>query len=458
MEIQNENQTVYTVGKSVNVLVLVTVLNMDDIKTSSDVSINIQYSKILSFVKSFHYWSNRSLPCDIEDYNSSKFIISCRISKEQNYNTSAIFEFYVGNGLLEDSVEFLISSHSSSRISNNVTLYLPVVSRSHVIVIGKGSPDELILKLQNESIKTEHKIVFTYIIFNEGPSTLENSSMFISYPELPGVLDMNGLMIESNPKDASKYICTLKMQGEIGSTLVDKINEEQNIQLICNGVHPYCTNIVCKFQNIGPRMSVTLNINMLLTVHGNRFQQLRHVKLQSTSVYRNKTEEKDWDEIILFTKSNRKSKVIIDVFNVDMNYEEVRDMQMWIIIVSGAGGIVVFLIISLFMFKVGFFRRLDNEDLQLRKANWKLRIAETNQDQDINRTRQHFHRRNRHTINNACFSSNVDDDETHVLIPYANDSVTGPSDEDISSISSNMSEESGYLEPIKTRKQRVFVK
>ncbi|XP_052095150.1 integrin alpha-4-like isoform X2 [Mytilus californianus] len=458
MEIQNENQTVYTVGKSVNVLVLVTVLNMDDIKTSSDVSINIQYSKILSFVKSFHYWSNRSLPCDIEDYNSSKFIISCRISKEQNYNTSAIFEFYVGNGLLEDSVEFLISSHSSSRISNNVTLYLPVVSRSHVIVIGKGSPDEVILKLQNESIKTEHEIVFTYIIFNEGPSTLENSSMFISYPELPGVLDMNGLMIESNPKDSSKYMCTLKMRGEISSTLVDKINKEQNIQLICNGVHPYCTNIVCKFRNIGPRTSVTLNINMLLTVHGNKFQQLRHVKLQSTSVYRNKTEEKDWDEIILFTKSNRKSKVIIDVFNVDMNYEEVRDMQMWIIIVSGAGGIVVFLIISLFMFKVGFFRRLDNEDLQLRKANWKLRIAEANQDQDINRTRQHFHRRNRHTINNACFSSNVDDDETHVLIPYSNDSITGPSDEDISSISSDMSEESGYLEPIKTRKQRVFVK
>lgn len=136
MEIQNENKTVYTVGKPVNVFVIVTVLNMDDIKTTPrDVSINIQYSKTLSFVKSFHYRTNRSLPCDIED-NISKFIISSRISTERNYNTSAIFEFYVGNGLLEDSVEFLISSHSSRRVSNNVTLYLPVVSRSHVTVIG----------------------------------------------------------------------------------------------------------------------------------------------------------------------------------------------------------------------------------------------------------------------------------------------------------------------------------
>ncbi|XP_063422248.1 integrin alpha-4-like [Mytilus trossulus] len=459
MEIQNENKTVYTVGKPVNVFVIVTVLNMDDTKTTPrDVSINIQYSKTLSFVKSFHYWTNRSLPCDIEDYNSSKFIISSRISTERNYNTSAIFEFYVGNGLLEDSVEFLISSHSSSRISNNVTLNLPVVSRSHVTVIGKGSPDEVILKLLNESIKTERKIVFSYIIFNEGPSLLDNSSMLISYPELPGVLDMNGLMIELNPKDSSNYNCTLKKRGEIGSALIDKINEQRNIQLICNGVHSYCTNIVCKFRNIGPRTSVTLNINMLLSVHGTTFQKLRHVKLQSTSVYRNKTGVKDWDEIILFTKSSQKSKVIIDIFNVDMNYEEVRDIQVWIMIISGAGGIVFFLIISLFMFKVGFFRRLENEELQLRKANWRLRIAEANENQDLNRSLQHFHRRNRHTINNACFSSNVDDDETHVLIPYSNGSVTGPSDEDISSISSDMSDESGYLEPIKTRKQRVFVK
>lgn len=35
-----------------------------------------------------------------------------------------------------------------------------------------------------------------------------------------------------------------------------------------------------------------------------------------------------------------------------MNYEEVRDIQVWIMIISGAGGIVFFLIISLFMFKV----------------------------------------------------------------------------------------------------------
>lgn len=137
MEIQNENKTVYTVGKPVNVLVIVTVLNIDDIKTTPrDVSINIQYSKTVSFVKSFNYWTNRSLPCDIEDFNNSKFIISSRLSTERNYSTSAIFEFYVGNGLLEDSVEFLISSHSSSRVSNNVTLFLPVVSRSHVTVIG----------------------------------------------------------------------------------------------------------------------------------------------------------------------------------------------------------------------------------------------------------------------------------------------------------------------------------
>lgn len=65
----------------------------------------------------------------------------------------------------------------------------------HLFHFSKGSPDEVILKLQNESIKTERKIVFSYIIFNEGPSSLDNSSMLISYPELPGVLDMNGLMV-----------------------------------------------------------------------------------------------------------------------------------------------------------------------------------------------------------------------------------------------------------------------
>lgn len=74
-----------------------------------------------------------------------------------------------------------------------------------------------------------------------------------------------------------------------------------------------------------------------------------------------------------------------------------------------------------------------------------------------NGTGHSIHHSLTHNANNPCFSADIDIDETHVLIPYSNGSLTN-SMEEISSLSSDISDESGYLEPIRTRKQRVFVK
>lgn len=103
---------------------------------------------------------------------------------------------------------------------------------------------------------------------------------------------------------------------------------------------------------------------------------------------------------------------------------------------------------------MGFFRRLENEDLQLLIANRKLQLADAQRYQNGSLNTHRFY--HRHNVNNAIFSDEIDDDETNVLIPFSNGSITcSTTDDEIASVSS---EESGYLEPIKTRKQRVFLK
>lgn len=87
-------------------------------------------------------------------------------------------------------------------------------------------------------------------------------------------------------------------------------------------------------------------------------------------------------------------------------------------------------------------------------ANRKLQIADAHRYQNGSLSAHRFY--HRHNVNNAAFSDEIDDDETNVLIPFSNGSITcSTTDDEIASVSS---EESGYLEPIKTRKQRVFLK
>ena len=97
---------------------------------------------------------------------------------------------------------------------------------------------------------------------------------------------------------------------------------------------------------------------------------------------------------------------------------------------------------------------MENEDLLLKKANWKLHIDDSRRLQNGSFNDHSFTHRHGQSINNSVFSNDIDDDETHVLIPFSNGSIP-LNEEDMSSVSSD---ESGYLEPIKTRKQRVYLK
>ena len=137
LAIPGENRTVYVLGRSQKVLLTV---NMQNIKTTRDVMIQVHYSKTLSFIKGFSIGNNsRRLPCDVDEFSKTDFSASCRVRRDTELDTydnmSAIYEFYIGKDYL-DNVQFEIYAYSTQRRSNNVTLDLPVVSQADISVIG----------------------------------------------------------------------------------------------------------------------------------------------------------------------------------------------------------------------------------------------------------------------------------------------------------------------------------
>jgi hypothetical protein len=137
LAIPGENSTVYVLGRSQKVLLTV---NMQNIKTTRDVMIQVHYSKTLSFIKGFSIGNNsRRLPCDVDEFSKTDFSASCRVRRDTELDTydnmSAIYEFYIGKDYL-DNVQFEIYAYSTQRRSNNVTLDLPVVSQADISVIG----------------------------------------------------------------------------------------------------------------------------------------------------------------------------------------------------------------------------------------------------------------------------------------------------------------------------------
>jgi hypothetical protein len=137
LAIPGENSTVYVLGRSQKVLLTV---NMQNIKTTRDVMIQVHYSKTLSFIKGFSNGNNsRRLPCDVDEFSKTDFSASCRVRRDTELDTydnmSAIYEFYIGKDYL-DNVQFEIYAYSTQRRSNNVTLDLPVVSQADISVIG----------------------------------------------------------------------------------------------------------------------------------------------------------------------------------------------------------------------------------------------------------------------------------------------------------------------------------
>ena len=137
LNIPGENSTIYVLGRSQKVLLTV---NIQNIKTTRDVTIQVHYSKTLSFIKGFRIGNNgRRLPCDVDEFSKTYFSVSCRVRRDSeldNYdNMSAIYEFYIGKDYL-DNVQFEIYAYSIQRKSNNITLDLPVVSQANISVIG----------------------------------------------------------------------------------------------------------------------------------------------------------------------------------------------------------------------------------------------------------------------------------------------------------------------------------
>lgn len=134
--IQPGNKDTFITGESEKILVIVNIENVTEIKTTRDLTIRMSNSDPVSFIKCVNSFNFETLSCYVTSDNGNKIRCSVDIASltEQLNNFSAVFEFY----LLDDSpsVEFDVGVFNGKRVSNNVTITVPVVSVSNISVIG----------------------------------------------------------------------------------------------------------------------------------------------------------------------------------------------------------------------------------------------------------------------------------------------------------------------------------
>uniref|UniRef100_A0ABD2WID0 Integrin alpha-2 domain-containing protein n=1 Tax=Trichogramma kaykai TaxID=54128 RepID=A0ABD2WID0_9HYME len=411
---KNRSEYDLLLGESEELVVDVNVTNWGE--SAYEAQLFVQHSASLSYIG---FKQNDSAICNLHNATCISCIIGNPFKKNKSVNVQVRFDpKYIEDG--ENKLKFDVFVNSTSKeVKGNETMKLAakVFKRAEVQLVGKvpqpifryGGPilGESAVKNFND---VGPRVVYLWTVFNDGPWKVNSMNVVISWPfevandkphgkwllyleDTPVIQDQNNVRIGECQVPAGQ-VNHLNLQGSVGtddldtllpgkpSALLDQMTNETNfvrrkrdtekvvttkivvdedgrrshvVTMNCRTGTAKCFNIICPIVNLQKKEENKIIIRARLW---NSTLAEDYPKVDSVKVISN-------GKIVFPEKvSIQQNNETDDKFDVEFaahpdssDKQEAEPVPIWIIVVAVVAGLLLLILITLILWKVGFFKR-----------------------------------------------------------------------------------------------------
>ncbi|XP_054451386.1 integrin alpha-9 [Pteronotus mesoamericanus] len=379
----DERTPYLALGAVKNISLNISISNLGDDAYDANVSFNV--SRELFFI---NMWQKEEMGVSCELLESD--FLKCSVGfpfmrSKSKYEFSVIFDTSHLSGE-EEVLSFIITAQSGnverseSLDDNTLTLVVPLMHEVDTSITGITSPTSFVY---GESVDASNFIQLddlechfqplnvTLQVYNTGPSTLPGSSVSISFPNRlsPGGAEMFHIqeMVVGQEKGNCSFQknptpCIIPQEQEnIFHTIFAFFTKSGRKVLDCEKPGISCLTMHCNLSALAKEESRTIDIYMLLNTE--------ILKKDSSSVIQFMTRAKvkvDPALRVVEVASGNPEEMMV-VFEALHNLEPRGYVVGWIIAISLLVGILIFLLLAVLLWKMGFFRRRYKEIIEAEK-------------------------------------------------------------------------------------------
>lgn len=370
-------------GAVKNISLNISISNLGDDAYDANVSFNV--SRELFFI---NMWQKEEMGISCELLESD--FLKCSVGfpfmrSKSKYEFSVIFDTSHLSGE-EEILSFIVTAQSGNMErsealhDNTLTLTIPLVHEVDTSITGIVSPTSFVygesvdasnfIQLDDQECHFQ-PVNITLQVYNMGPSTLPGSSVSISFPSRlsPGGAEM--FQVQDMVVSQEKGNCSLQRnptpciipqeQENIFHTIFAFFSKSGRKVLDCEKTGSLCLTLHCNLSALPKEESRAIDLYMLLNTE--------ILKKDSSSVIqfmaRAKVKVEPALRVVEIANGNPEETLV--VFEALHNLEPRGYVVGWIIAISLLVGILIFLLLAVLLWKMGFFRRRYKEIIEAEK-------------------------------------------------------------------------------------------
>lgn len=381
-----DSKTEYlALGAVKNISLNITISNKGD--DAYDTNVFFNFSKELYFIKMWQE-EEQGIACELLDEDYLKCSVGFPFMRSRTkYNFSVIFDTSHLSGD-DDILQFLVTAQSGniereeSLHDNTLILAVPLKHEVDSSLTGTVSPSSFVygdtidasnfIKLQDMECVFQ-PLNFTFQVYNAGPSTLHASFVEIDFPNRFSSTGAEVFFIQDIVIGKEKAQCTFKKnpapcvipqeKENIFHTIFAFFTKSGRKVLDCQKSAYPCLNVECKLMPLAKEETRNIDILMLLNTEILKKDSSSVIQFVTRATVRIGADSRL--QTIEVPHGNSQHATVI--FEALHNLEPRGYVVGWIIAISLLFGILIFLLLAVLLWKMGFFRRRYKEIIEAEK-------------------------------------------------------------------------------------------
>ncbi|KAM9308231.1 integrin alpha-9 [Gastrophryne carolinensis] len=381
-----DSQTEYlALGAVKNISLNITISNKGD--DAYDTNVFFNFSRELYFIKMWQE-EEQGIACELLDEDYLKCSVGFPFMRSRTkYDFSVIFDTSHLSGD-DDMLQFLVTAQSGnierteSLHDNTLTLAVPLKHEVDSSVTGTVSPSHFVygdtieasnfIQLQDMECHFQ-PLNFTFQVYNAGPSTLHGSYVEIAFPNRLSSSGAEMFMIQDIVIDQENAQCTFKKnpapcvipqeKDNIFHTIFAFFTKSGRKVLDCQKPSYPCLELECKLMPLAKEETTNIDVLMLLNTEILKKDSSSVIQFVTRAIVKLNAESRL--RTIEVPHGNSQDTTV--VFEALHNLEPRGYVVGWIIAISLLVGILIFLLLAVLLWKMGFFRRRYKEIIEAEK-------------------------------------------------------------------------------------------
>ncbi|XP_041104181.1 integrin alpha-9-like [Polyodon spathula] len=340
-----------------------------------DTNVYFNFSRELYFIKMWQK-EEKGISCELLELDFLKCSVGFPFMRAQSkYHLGVIFDTSHLSGD-EENLQFLVSTqsanpeHESTLSDNTLHLSIPLIHEVDTTITGVVSPASFMYGdsmnaarfVQMEDMECFFQpLNYTFQVINSGPSRLPGSTVHILLPNRLGSSGAEMVHVQESVVGQEGGNCTYHRnptpctipqdRDSIFRTIVAFFTKSVRKVVDCDRPGRSCLIITCRLSSLAKEETRSIDLRILLNTE--------ILKKDTSSVIQFVTR----GSVIVDTSlraadvSNGLSEHTTVVFEALHNLEPRGYVVGWIIAISLLAGILIFLLLAVLLWKMGFFRR-----------------------------------------------------------------------------------------------------